>query len=218
MVNNGIAIAGDATPAGNADVHIINPVIDQFGLHGLLLSDVGNYGAISVVSGYFAPAGTSTSFCMRVLNSTGMTSLTNHQCVAWANPLALGLSIERSSGVVAKSNMHLGARRAVTLIRSSNCDISDIIHNPAETASQAAVLLLDASTRNRLAPVIKGMTGAFPQGVNLSGSGNAFNEINCTGVDPASVAGGSSNKLLINGVQVVATGLSGNNLASGVMG
>ena len=217
VVNNGIAIAGDASQAGNADVHIINPVLDQFGLHGLLISGVGNYGAISVVSGYYAPAGTSTAFCMRVMNSTGMTALTNNQCITWGNPLALGLSIENSSGVVAKSNMYLGARRAITLIRATNCEISDVIHNPRETASQAAVLLLDSSSRNRIAPIVKGMAGAFPQGIALSGASNSFNELTCTGVDPACIVGGSADKLLINGVSVVVTGLTGNNLASGIM-
>jgi hypothetical protein len=36
-------------------------------------------------------------------------------------------------------------------------------------------------------------------------------------MDPAAISGGSGNKLTINGVQITATGLSGNNLVSGVM-
>lgn len=215
-VNSGIFVSGDGSQAGNADLHIINPIIDQFGLHGLFLSGVGPYGAVDVVGGYFAPAGGNTSFCIRVRNCVGMTALTNNQYVAWSNPLAIGLFVESSSGVAARSNMHLGSRRPVGLTGSTSCEIADVIHNPEQMASQAAVRL-ESSSRNRISPIVKGKAGAFPQGILLAGIDNAYNELSCTGIDASSIAGGAANKLVIGATGVTATGLTGTNLVSGVM-
>ena len=216
-LKTGILITGDQSAAGNADVHVINPIIDQFGVHGLYLDKIGNYGAIDVIGGYFAPVGGSvTTYCMRIANSTGMVALTNNRCIAWHNSLTLGTVIENSTGVVAKSNMHLGVRRPVSLVNASGCNVQDIMNNPQEVAVQGAIWAT-GSSRNYLAPVVRGGAGVFPQGVNLIGAGNANNEVNCTGIDPAAIIGGAANKLQIGGVSVTTVGLSGTNLASGVM-
>lgn len=54
-------------------------------------------------------------------------------------------------------------------------------------------------------------------GVNLAGANNGYNEINCTRMMPTAIKDGANDKLVINGSQVTTTGLSGTNLASGVM-
>jgi hypothetical protein len=218
-VSTGIIITGDSSPSGNVDVHITDAIVDGFGSHGLYISGVGNWGAIDVKGGYFAPSGgASTTYGIRVVGTTGMIALTNNQTACSPNSLCMGLYIEDSQGVVARSNMHMGSNRPIILDASSSCVVEDIIANPGQTPTQAAVCLINASTRNRIAPVVKGQSAnKFPQGVNLMSTGNEYNEINCTGIDPAAITGGATDKLHINGSAVTTTGLSGTNLVSGVM-
>jgi hypothetical protein len=83
--------------------------------------------------------------------------------------------------------------------------------------SGAIVRMFSTCSRNIIAPVGYGSAGVYPIGVQLVSTGNSYTEINCSGMDPAAISGGSGNKLTINGVQITATGLSGNNLVSGVM-
>jgi len=73
------------------------------------------------------------------------------------------------------------------------------------------------STRNKIAPIIKGDSSKFAYGVNLTSTLNQYNEVNCTGINSTAV-GSSANKLIYNGTAVTATGVFGTtNLASGVM-
>lgn len=217
-VNQGIVVSGDSGATGNADVHITDAVIDTFVLHGILIQSVGNYGAIDVKGGYFTPASTATDpYGIRVLNSTGMVALTNNQVIGTACPtVSKGLVIQSSSGVMATNNMYLGCARPVWLTGSSSCVVRDIMNNPTGSTGAAAVLI-QTSSRCTFAPVVNGGASAFAQGVWLDSTGNSYCEINCTGIDPACINGGANNKLCINSVQILATGLSGNHLVAGVM-
>lgn len=216
--NTGIQLSGDTSIDGNADIHIIGATIDQFGLHGIYLTGIGDYGAIDITGSYFAPKGGSfTGYGIRTLNYTGMLTLTGNQVVSYQNNLVIGLWVESSSGVQSRNNMYLGEFRPVVLLNASNCVIQDIMNNPGQTATEAAVVLDGVSERNYIAPNVKGKVDAFPYGVNLKNASNNYNEINCSGIKASTVNGGSGNKLVINGAQVTTTGLAGTNLVSGVM-
>jgi hypothetical protein len=97
------------------------------------------------------------------------------------------------------------------------CNFAPVVKNYSTTSISAAIRGFGTSIRNFIAPIAFGANTVFPLGVQLASTNNTFNEINCTGLSSASISGGSGNKLTINGVQVTTTGLTGTNLASGVM-
>ena len=213
----GILINGDDSQAGNEDIHIINPIIDSFKDSGILIQNLGKYGAIEVMGGYVASANTGiVSFGYRVESSIGLISFVNCQAICWTNAFSIGLWIQNSTSVSSKNNIYLGSSRPICLISSLFCIIEDSINNPQQVATQGAVFLSN-SLRNYIKCLIKGIPNAFPKGVELNGANNNYNEINCTPIDSSAITGGSTNKVVINGVQVTTIGLSGTNLVGGIM-
>jgi hypothetical protein len=84
-------------------------------------------------------------------------------------------------------------------------------------AGASAISLTDCN-RNVVDCMVKSRTAAYARGVELTGSANAYNEIRCSGLDPAAIDGGAANKLVSNGAPVKVAGrFANNNLASGIM-
>lgn len=218
-INSGIIINGDDSTTGNVDIHIVQPIIDQFKSNGIWFNNIGKYASIDLTNGYFAPVSAEvTVFSIRFNNFLGMASITNNQCIGWQNGLALGLWIENSTGISAKNNMYLGFKRPVCILSSSNNSIMDTINNPNEIAIQGAIYLTGTSNRNYINSIIKGGTNVFPQGVIMIGDTCHYNEVNCTAIDSSCIIGGSGNKLLYNDSKITSIGVFGtDNLANGVM-
>jgi N-methylhydantoinase B/oxoprolinase/acetone carboxylase alpha subunit len=99
---------------------------------------------------------------------------------------------------------------------AKNCRIMPTVVNDSTTGGPA-VQVINACTANYIAPIVKGKASGSTFGIQVIGTTDARNEYNCSGIDSGTINGGSGNKLVRNGVQIVATGLTGTNLASGVM-
>jgi hypothetical protein len=131
---------------------------------------------------------------------------------------ASGVSVENSNGVTIDGLIVLEASvSGVDASDVKNCVFKPIVKNYSATIS-AAVRLFNTNSRNVIAPVAYGSPNIAGVGVQLEGANHNHNEINCSGMDPAAITGGSGNKLTLNGAVVTSTGLFGiGNLASGVM-
>lgn len=215
----GIQVIGSAGTAkaqsGDADIHITDAVVDAFSQWGIYLTNLSEYAAVDVKGGYFAPAGgASATACIGVTNSGGTVMLTNNQGVGWPTPV-MGLYVENSSGVQARSNTYLGCAGGSQFIGASDCTFEDVYNNPSQSATYA--IYMRDCTRNYVRPTVKGGGSIFGYGVLLDGAGNSHNEINCTGINPNALVAGSAHKLLINGASISSPGVHSTNLASGVM-
>ena len=121
-------------------------------------------------------------------------------------------------GVTASQNIYTDVAHPVVCDRARNSRISDLISaEQAEFRATAAISLANC-TRNVVDCVVKSRAAAYARGVELTGTANAYNEIRCSGLDPAALHGGAANKLVSNGAPVTVVGrFANNNLASGIM-
>lgn len=224
---SGLITSSNATlkKTGNVDLHIISPVIDQFKQNGLVLYAGSDYANITVIDGYYAPnSAASSGSCIEIRDSGGTVNLQGNQCICWGVSGTKGIYIKNANGVMSDGNMILGALNPIVMDQAYHCRITDIINSPNEIGN--AAVSMTSSSRNYVAPVVcASVIGgtvrayAFAQGVNMVSTGNTYNEINCTGIDPLVINTGSGNKLVYNSTQITSTGTFGtNNLASGIIG
>ncbi|MGH7016197.1 MAG: hypothetical protein ACRED8_03820 [Caulobacteraceae bacterium] len=127
-----------------------------------------------------------------------------------------GISIQNSTGVMTSGNCLSECEVPIVLNGANNCALRDRITSKQTPATTAAIAITN-SNRNVIDCGIDGSANAYPIGVDITDAASGYNEIRCSGIDPASIAGGSANKLKINGTQVTAAGASGTNLAQGIM-
>jgi hypothetical protein len=203
------------TVPSNLDLQIKNPIHDSFKSVGTHFKNINQYGSAALINGYHGGAIAATHFIL-IEDCIGSIFITGGQMPMVVSSNATGIGIGGSKGVVVDRTQILEAEEyGVVLVNSSSCDIRPIVKNFNTPLNQAAVTLT-GSTRNTVAPIVYGAAGYVLQGINAAGSGNLYNEFNCTGIDSVTV-GGSADKLIINGTPVTTTGLSGTNLVSGVM-
>jgi hypothetical protein len=216
----GINVQGDGSAVNtltNTDLLIRNPVLDTFSFAGLYVNNANKFGAIEVTGGYYGAANGATAG-IYVNASPGAVHVNGGQVLCNVAVGCHGVLGVNSSGLVIDRTKIIECTGAgVELSNVTNCDIRPLVKNFDKTLTGAAVRVAGTCTRNTYAPMAFGKASAMPLGVQLIGANHNWNEINCSGIDAAAVAGGSANKLTINGVQVTATGLSGTNVASGVM-
>ncbi|MFP5514144.1 MAG: hypothetical protein ACLGJC_13785, partial [Alphaproteobacteria bacterium] len=228
-MKNGIVVSGLAGGSAAAqktrdvDIQITNPIIDTFTGVGMRLTNIATGGAVGVLGGYLAPAaGSAATYGIQIDGSVGLIQLLGTQVAGWPVTSIVGLGLVNSSGV--KSGcMLVDCGNPVLLVGANNCEIVDHIRNNTVAPSTASVWAQSTapSTRNKIAPFISGAAtstrGVFLQG----GTGTTiheYNEINCTGIDPAAITGGAGNKLFIAGAGVTTAGTAaGGNLVTGVM-
>lgn len=211
------------TKVGDADIHIIGAVCDAFSQWGLRLSGCDEYSSISIMDGYFAPAGgAAASAGIGIDTCIGAISLTNNQVIGWPGISCQGLYVTGSSGVNAEGNIYTACKGgAVYITGSSMCRIEDTCQNETAYASGNAAVTLVSSNRCYIAPIIKGNTNVWASGINLSGAGNTYVEANVTTILPTAITGGANNKLLYNATQITAVGVfpaAGTNYCSGCVG
>jgi hypothetical protein len=215
--NVGMNIQGNgATGAdnGNRDLLITNCVNDAFSQYGILLNNVNQAGAVTITSGYNGPASGAIA-AIGVTNCSGSIAINGGQLVMNSGN-ATGIQVDNSSNVNINAVQIVECSgRAVAGNTAVNCTFNPIVTNYG--VSTLGVCEFTAVTRSRFAPSFTGMASGTAYGVRLLGAANGYNEINCSGMNPAAIAGGSANKLEINGVQITVTGLTGTNLASGIM-
>lgn len=210
---------GTVKEKSDVDLHIIGAIIDIYRGSGIKIDDVSEYGAVSIMDGYFAPLAGMTGADypgIQIANSTGAISFVNNQVIGWMTLTSIAFVIDNSSGLLFKNNMYVGCSKKATCFNVKNSRFEDIYSNPNEGV--VAAIALDNCTRNYISPTVKAGAGnLFTVGIEMTSS-NTFTEVNCTGIDPTSITGGSANKLFYNSTQITAAGVFGtNNLASGIM-
>jgi hypothetical protein len=214
----GITFLGDASAVNqltNTDVKIVNPTIDTFTFAAIYIKNCNKFGYIEVIGGYYGPANGATA-CIYVADSYGQVSIVagEGQCnTATSCPGVLAIN---ASGVDVRGFAAIEATGfgfAGSNVTNSTIDV--VVKNHSNVCP-AAVQMSGACSRNTFAPKVYGAAGKVSLGVQMLGATHTFSEVNCSGMDSATL-GASANKLVINGVAITATGLSGNNLVSGVM-
>ena len=218
--NIGITVEGNASAslvASNTDLMIKNPIIDQFGTWGIYLHNINKFGSAIINSGYYG-ASTTATIGLYINDCLGAVTVEGGQFVLiGALSLTAGIGIVNSNGVVLNRPQMLDCvNYAVSMSGSKNCDIRPLVKNYQNNITAAVELLANCS-HNYVAPDLYGAANLAQQGVQLVGTTNTYNEINCTLINPAVLSTGSTGKLTINSVPVTTTGLSGTNLVSGVM-
>ena len=216
-VNGNDAASNDL---GNTDMTIIHPVNDAFATYGIYIHNLGYSGSVSISEPYCGAASGATSAIQISSNAGGAVTISGGQLVMGASTATEGIVIDGSNGVSVLGTIILengGNDGAVVLNVASNCRIMPTVLNKVVSGGPA-VQLIGASTANYIAPVVLGKASGVTYGIQVTGTTDARNEYNCSGIDSACVNGGSGNKLVRNGVQITAAfTLTDTNTTSGVM-
>jgi hypothetical protein len=219
--STGIEVLGNASNAvfnyENGDVQIKNPIIDTFTYAGIWFKNMNKFGSAEVTSGYYGAAAGARA-AVAIDDSLGAIRISGGQAIMVTATTSSGVSVTNSNGVIIDRMIIMEATVSGIDFDTCNfCEFEPVVKNYSTTMTGAVIRGFNTNTRNTVAPIAYGSNTVFPLGVQFVSTGNANSEINCTGLNSASITGGSGNKLTINGVQVTATGLSGTNLVSGVM-
>lgn len=210
---------GQRTRTGNVDLHIASPILDSVSHVGLTLSRLAPYALVDVVDPYVAPLPGSLA-AIHVHDGGGMITITGGQLIGWVDADAggsgIGVHAVNAGGLTVRGLKILGHRRPFGLTGCRDFDIDVAINNPGQKASQAAVQMA-ACDRGTVRARVTGGAGVFPQGVRLDGQANQHVAIDVTGVNPAAIAGGETNKLVWDRAPVRVSGPFGANQAMGVM-
>ena len=217
----GINVQGNANNvtlnAGNTDLQIKHPILDTFTYAGIFATACNKYGSIEVIGGYYGPASGATA-CAFISASVGVVHFVGGQMVMQAAASTNGFSVNSSNNVTIDRTIILDCRAVgVDFDTVTNCDFRPIVTNYGYTLATAVVRGLNTCSRNIIGAKATGAASSLTLGVQLVGAGHSYTEVNCSGLDATAIVGGSANKLLINAVQITATGLTGTNLASGIM-
>lgn len=215
-----ISIIGNsspALPASNTDFSVKNHISDQFSVFGVYVKDVNDYGSVAITGGFYGPKSGATS-CVYIEDSNGSVRLDGGQFVMFGASTTFGVTIINSSNaIIDKPQILESGTSGVNASNATSCYITPCCKNYQNTLANAAVQFFSGCNANYVAPFVNGDSGIAALGVQFIDATNLRNEINCTGLNSSAIAGGSANKLTINGVQITTTGLSGTNLVSGVM-
>ena len=217
----GIQVVGDSLAGPfaftNGDLQIKHPIMDAFPYAGIFLQNCNKFGSVEIIGGYYGAAAGARA-AIAADNCKGQIRVNGGQAIMVGATGSSGISIDASNGITIDGTIIMEAGvSGIDATNANNCVLKPIVKNYNTTMTGAIIRMFSTCSRNIIAPVGYGSAGVYPLGVQLVSTGNSYTEINCSGMDPAAISSGSANKLNINGVQITATGLSGNNLVSGVM-
>ena len=219
----GIAVIGNNLTSqqyGNNDLLISNCVLDVFTIAGIYFYNTSKFGSVSVNGGYCAPASGATEVSgLYFLNSLAQVSVTDFQTLGNSSTSCTGITAVSSANIETKTQIIDVNSNAISLTSVTNSRFLDHVTNYANTAS-AMCQLVSGCSRNYFQVFATGKASAFTLGYQGTGTTNTYNELNCTGIDPACIVSGSANKLVWNSTQITVTGAISagtTNLASGVM-
>ena len=223
-----ISVIGNASsslPGSNTDFMIKNPISDSFKDIGIYIRDVNDFGSISISGGYYGPAfpNPATGYlgadsCVYIQDSKGSVRIDGGQFTMFGATSCFGITLDNvSNAIIDKPQILESSTSGVNATDAESCYIAPFCKNYQNTLANATVQFASGCNANYVAPFMNGDASSAALGVQFIGATNGRNEINCTGLNSSAIAGGSANKLVINSVQVTATGLSGTNLVSGVM-
>jgi hypothetical protein len=203
---------------GNNDLLITAPVIDVFTTAGIRFDQISEFGSISVNGGYCAPAsGAGPIAGLYFTDSLGQVSISDFQIIGDPSSSCLGIAAVTAKNIESRTQIIDCNTTSISLTSVENSRFLDHVTNYGNATSSAVLQLVSNNNRNYFQVFATGKASAYASGYQVLGVTNGYNEFNCTGLDPAAIAGGSANKLVINSVQITATGLTGTNLVNGVM-
>lgn len=194
------AISAKQRRFGQANVHIVSPVLDGFSFAGIELTGGGSHAVVDILDAYcgLAPAALAG---VHVHDWEGMVTLTGGQMIGWFNAVGggdgRGVHAVNAAGLGLHGVKLLGCRRPVTLDRCRDFTIDVLVTNPDEPASSAA-LWVENCQRGSIRASVRGGRDAFHQGVYLRGANRAL-AVDCTGIDPASLRAGGERRLVTDG-------------------
>ena len=204
---------------GNADLHIIMPILDQCGDAGIELVNLSNYALVDLVDPYVAVAA-GGSAAIRMRDCGGQTTIAGGQFLGWGDAEhggeAAGVACGNVDGLGLEGLELLGFGRPVMLDGCTDFDLEVAINNPDQPASQSAVRLVGCE-RGFIRPRVKGLASGFPVGIELSGRGNRYLSIDCSGIFPACIRGGTANILHAGGSPIRRDGNSESIMVTGMM-
>ena len=223
-----ISIIGNASPsltASNTDFSIKNSISDAFKDFGIYIRDVNDFGSISITNPYFGPSAPipatgylGSTACAYIQDSNGSVRIDGGQFVMVGATNCFGITLDNvKNAIIDLPQILESSTSGVNATDAVSCYIAPFCKNYQNTLANATVQFASGCNANYVAPFINGDPSIAALGVQFIGTTNGRNEINCTGLNSSAIAGGSANKLVINSVQITATGLTGTNLVSGVM-
>ena len=175
---------------------------------------MNEFGSVSIKGGYYGSSPGATA-AIYVNGCSGSINIDNGQFVMGLDPGPMGIYIVNSKGVVVNRPQILECGSyPVAIDNSSFCDVRPLIKNYNVSVGGSPVTMFNTCERNHIVPIFISKANASGYGVLAVGAGHNYNHFDVTAIAPASVTG---SKLNINGVNIVATGLAGTNMVSGVI-
>jgi hypothetical protein len=207
------------------DCHIHHVIMDGLSGDGILINQSNSGAAVTISQCYTTNV---TGAAVHVVDSLGAISLTG--CQFGGTSRSTGLLVENSAGLTSINNIYANFGTAMMWKNSASCESTgDTIQSVSAAAPAAAAVQLISSVRCIWRAKIKGVAGAFEKAVTLTNNSPAggpcdYNLIDCSGIDPVCLAGGSVNKLTVGGAPVTEVGVTkgapagcANNVVAGVM-
>lgn len=212
---NGMVVQGDGvTRASSMDFKVTHGIFDNCLGSALKISNTDSMATLSFTD-MELNCTTAGQKLLEITSSNGSISLKGTQYLSNGNSGA-SISITSSTNVDSHGGVVMEAILPINMNNSSNCSLSDRTINNTYTGTG---ILLTSTSRCKFDNKMTGTKVGV--GYKVLDAVSGYNEFNCTGLDPTGIVGGAANKLVINGTQVVATGIAaaghGTNVASGVM-
>jgi len=212
------AISDPANESSSQDFHIVNNIFDGCTKNGIYIQGAPSSAGcvVNIMGNYVAAAGQPFGAGIRLHLANGTISVTNNMVLGDAGASSgCGLLVDGCNGVTSQGNMYSDCFSPIVVQNASNVNVSDIVNNFRSSPSPGVTI--KATTRSKFACVVRGRAATLSSAVNLD-STSRYNEVNCSGLDPHAISGGSANKLVYDGRQITAAGVFGTgNLASGIM-
>ncbi|WP_374146812.1 hypothetical protein [Sphingomonas sp. 28-63-12] len=190
----------DQGRAGQANLHLLMPILDGYSGAGIELTNISPYGAIDIVDPYCGPAPGAFAGIF-IHQSRGLVTISGGQLHGWYDAInggnALGIFAQNAEGIGISGTKVIGFRRPISFEQCRDFTIDAAINNPGEKAAQPAISLLGCA-HGQLRSRIKGQTSAFPAGIDLRG-GNHHLSIDAAGIDPACLGTGAIGRIVGRG-------------------
>lgn len=214
--NIGISLEGGAG-SGDANIKIEEPIMDAVFKWGIFANGLSAQSSVDISKPNIG-MNSSTQFGIYLNNCQGSVTIEGGD-VLGGGFSGQGVALVDCKGVTINETKmkEIGGIGVGTSGSCSNLVICSKHHNPTVSGGPAVQINGTAGNASTIAPIVYGKASAFTFGVQVVGAIDARNEYNMSGVDSACISGGSANKLVRNGAQITATGMTGTNLASGVM-
>lgn len=216
-VSCNIGISIESTGSGDADLKIDTPIMDAPFKWGIYAAGLSEQSTLNIINPY-AGFNSSTQFGIYFNACEGAANVIGGDLLS-AGHAGVGIGIIDCVGVSVQKTIlkEMGGIGVGTGGTCANLNIETVHHNPTVTGAAAVQLNGTATNASTVAPTVYGKASGFTFGIQVVGAIDARNGYSMTGVDSGTISGGSANKLVRNGVQITATGLSGTNFVDGVM-